>query len=63
LNRGTLLVLIAAFALAVPAGVNAQAAFTTRPLRLVVPFAPGGPTDVFARQYAARRSCSSCIRR
>ncbi len=33
---------------------RAQAAFPSRPLRLIVPFPPGGPTDVFARQYAQR---------
>ena len=36
--------------------VVAQAAYPARALRLVVPFPPGGPTDVFARQYAQRLS-------
>ena len=39
---------------AVPA--IAQDAFPSRPMRLIVPFPAGGPTDVFARQYAARMS-------
>ncbi len=32
----------------------AQATFPARPLRLIVPFPAGGPTDVFARQFAQR---------
>ena len=34
----------------------AQSAFPSKPLRLVVLFPPGGPTDVFGRAFAARLS-------
>ena len=40
--------------LAVAAPAMAQSAYPAKPLRLVIPFPPGGPTDVFGRQYASR---------
>jgi len=36
-----------------PVAVDAQTKFPERPLRLVVPFAPGGVNDVIGRRYAA----------
>ena len=42
-----------AAALAAPA-LSAEERYPARPVRLVVPFAPGGPTDVFARRFADR---------
>jgi len=52
MNRRSLLVGLPAAALARPA--PAQDRFPARPVRLVIPFAPGGPTDVFGRRFAER---------
>jgi tripartite-type tricarboxylate transporter receptor subunit TctC len=43
-------------ALLVPAGVNAQADYPSKPIRLIVPFAPGGVTDTSGRYIAEQLS-------
>jgi len=53
LDRRQLLKSAAAGLVALPFGVHSQD-YPSRPIRLVVPFPPGGPTDVLARIAATR---------
>ena len=47
---------IALLTLAVPATVVAQGAYPTKPIRLILPFPPGGPTDIAGRAIAQKLS-------
>jgi len=47
-------IIFAALAIALPVLGQAQETYPSRPIKMLVPFAPGGTTDLFARKYAER---------
>ena len=55
MNRRSLLIGAGAATLAARAGF-AQDKYPSRPIKFVIPFPPGGPTDVLGRRYAERLS-------
>ncbi|MCW5656824.1 MAG: tripartite tricarboxylate transporter substrate binding protein [Burkholderiaceae bacterium] len=58
-SRTAVLWLLSATLVGLAAPAYAQPAFPTHPIRLIIPFAPGGPTDIFARLFADRLAAVS----
>jgi tripartite-type tricarboxylate transporter receptor subunit TctC len=49
-------ILAALFAGCVPLALAAQGAYPNKPIRMIVPYPPGGPTDVLGRIVAQKLS-------
>ncbi len=55
-RRSTLVVIASGALLSIATSVAAQSAWPNKPVRIVVPFAPGGTTDILARAVAPELS-------
>lgn len=58
MNRRTLLVAAVAVAALAPFATSAQEAWPSKPIKIIVPFAPGGTSDVLARIVADKLAAS-----
>ena len=58
IKRRDFIILVAGAAMILPAAADAVEAFPNRPIRLVVPYPPGGGTDIVGRVLGEKLGAS-----